>query len=262
MIQTDLYSFSYKKGSLVPWCKKCSADVFYLAGKTSKGFQRYRCKSCGHRFTWTSDLSRRTLFSNVIAFATELYTTVGISLRKVAYHLKKYFDITVSHECIRQWVKIAKETVFPDEKITSTATWHADETYIKIKGIGHWLWIVRCRESGHVIAWHLSKTHLLKDAKAVMQKALEVSNGVRPERIITDGLWQYPVAIYKVMGWTWKEQKKHHVQDSGIGKNAFIERLNREIKRRVKWFSTFQALQSAQAFFGLWFYHHNSLKLT
>ena len=45
-------------------------------------------------------------------------------------------------------------------------------------------------------------------------------------------------------------------------KNAFIERLNREIKRRLKWFSFFQALEGATAFFGLWFYHHNTHALT
>jgi transposase-like protein len=136
-------------------------------------------------------------------------------------------------------------------------TWHADETYIKISGKGFWLWVVRCKESGNVLAWHISKNHLLKDAKLVIQKALDNSEGVKPEKIITDGLWQYPVAIYKVMRWSWKEQKIRHVIDSGIGKNYFIERLNREIKRRTGWFKTFQALTGAKAFFALWFYHFN-----
>ena len=262
MLQTDLYSFSYKKGSVLPWCKKCGAENFYRAGKTKDNKQRYKCKKCGHRFVWTSDLPRRTLFSNVMAIATELYVTVGISLRKVAYYLKKYFDIAVSHECIRKWVKIAKSMLSLDDKPMATETWHADETYFKIKGKGYWLWIVRCRESGHVIAWNISKTHLLKDAKIVLKKAVEQSNGFLPEKIITDGLWQYPVAIYKVFGWNWREHKQKHIIDSGIGKNAFIERLNREIKRRIKWFSTFQSIDGAKAFFQLWFYHHNSLKLT
>jgi len=44
MLQTDLYSFSYKKGSIVPWCKKCGAQDFYRAGKTKDNKQRYRSK--------------------------------------------------------------------------------------------------------------------------------------------------------------------------------------------------------------------------
>jgi transposase-like protein len=64
------------------------------------------------------------------------------------------------------------------------------------------------------------------------------------------------------MGWSWREHKKRHIIDSGIGKNAIIERLNREIKRRMKWFSTFQSVEGAEAFFGLWFYHYNQRKST
>jgi transposase-like protein len=117
MIQTDLYSFSYKKGSLVPWCKKCGEQNFYRAGKNKENKQRYKCKKCGLRFVWTSDLPRRNFFSNVISYTTELY------------------------------------------------------------------------------------------AIAVLQKAMKQAHGVRPNKIVTDGLWQYPVAIKKVIGWNWKIQK-------------------------------------------------------
>ena len=262
MIQTDIYSFSYKKGSVVPFCKACGTQNFYKSGKSDKGFQRYKCKKCGSRFVWTSDLPKRHFFSNVLSFAVELYGKVGISFRSISRTLKKYFDICISHECVRQWVLAAKKTKLIDDETIPTKTWHIDETYFKIKGKGHWLWVIYCRESKNVIAWHISKSHLLKDAVIVLTKAKRASQGRRPKTIITDGLWQYPVAINKVMGWTWKEHKKRHIVDSGIGKNAFIERLNREIKRRIKWFSTFQCLEGANAFFGLWFYHHNSLKLT
>jgi len=197
-----------------------------------------------------------------MSFAVELYTSLSMaaSLRGIKIILKKAFNVIVSHESIRQWVLNSKESI--DDNCVPTKTWHADETYIKIKGKGYWLWVVRSRESSHVIAWNISKSHLLKDAMAVLQKALKQTEGVRPEKIITDKLWQYPVAIYKVMRWNWREQKKKHVQDSGIGKNWFIERLNKEIKRRFKWFGTFQALEGANAFFGLWFYHFNTRFLT
>ena len=112
MLQTDLYSFSYKKGSLVPWCKRCGAENFYKDGKNSHGKQLYKCRKCGFRFVWTSDLPRRNFFSNVIAFATELYATVGISLRKIAKYLKKSFDIKISHEGARQWLLASRKQHF------------------------------------------------------------------------------------------------------------------------------------------------------
>jgi len=261
MIQTDLYSFSYKKGSLLPVCKRCGAEHFYRDGKNKNGIQKYECRKCGFRFVWTSDLPRRNFFSCVITFAVELYTSprMGMSLRGITKILKKVFNIKVSYETIRKWILAAKNVILP-RKIVESATWHADETYIKIKGVGHWLWIVYCRETRQVLSWHISKERFFADAKNVLQKAKQ-SAGI-PDKIITDGLYQYGAAIKKVMHWRHHERKRRHVVDSGIGKNALIERLNREIKRRIKWFSTFQSLQGAEAFFGLWFYHHNTQKLT
>lgn len=193
-----------------------------------------------------------------MGFAVEIYTSlrVGISLRGVVEILRKAFDVTVSHEAIRQWVATTKKPI-PRRKIIEETTWHADETYFKIKGKGHWLWIVYCADTSKVLSWHISRKRLFKDAKFVLQQALKIA-GKRPYEIITDGLYQYAAAIKKVMGWPWNIYKEKHIIDSGIGKNALIERVNEEVKRRITWFRTFQSLNGARAFFGLWFYHFNS----
>lgn len=254
MIQTDLYSFSYKLGTLVPWCKKCGARKLHKDGK-SEGKQRFECGVCGFRCVWSSDLPKRNFFSNVISFAVEMYIEVGISLRKLARKLKKFFKIKVSYETIRQWVKVCEQPISRRE-IAVPTQWHVDETYIKISGIGHWLWLVYCKDFGEILAWHISKDRTFEDAKFLLSSALQVA-GARPETITSDGLWQYPAAIKKTIGWNWREQKQRHIIDSGIGKNAPIERVNREVKRRIKWFSTFQSLEGAKAFFALWCYHFN-----
>ena len=255
MLQTDLYSFSYKKGSLTPRCKCCGGEHFYRNGKNREGIQRRKCRKCGYRFIWTSDLPRRNFFSQVMSFAVEIYTTTGVSLRTLAKKMLKFFDIKISYEGIRQWILASKKTISPREIMRATV-WHVDETHIKIKGKGHWLWVVYCRDTRQVLSWHISKGRFFKDAKRVLKDALLVA-GTRPEKIITDGLYQYAAAIKKIMGWHWKIYRKKHVIDSGIGQNWFIERLNKEIKRRIKWFTTFQSTTGALAFFSLWFYHWN-----
>lgn len=257
MIQTDLYSFSYKKGSFLPLCKRCGAQHFYRNGKNKQGIQRYKCRQCGFRFVWTSDLPRRNFFSSIMSFAVELYTSprMGMSLRGIVKILKKAFNVVVSYEAIRQWILASKRDI-SRRKIIEATHWHADETYFKVKGKGHWLWVVFCEDTHQVLSWHISEGRFFKDAKKVIYNALQVA-GTRPDKITTDGLYQYQAAIKKVIGWNWRVQKKKHVIDSGIGKNAIIERLNREIKRRIKWFSTFQSMRGAMAFFGLWFYHYN-----
>lgn len=256
MIQTDLYSFSFKTGTLVPWCKKCGCENFYCDGKTSHRQQLYKCKSCGFRFVWCSDLPNKRFFSNVINFAKELYTSlIGISLRTLTSVLNK-LNIKVSHEGIRQWILEDDKPHFIDYNINNLQTWCADETYIKIKGVGLWLWVVYAKETRQVLAWHISKGRFFTDAKLVLQKAKLVAGG-RPAKIITDGLYQYAAAIKKVMGWKWNIYLQNHIVDSGIGKNAFIERVNKEIKRRIKWFGTFQCLEGAESFFKLFFHNFN-----
>lgn len=101
MLRTDLSKFSYKKGSLVPWCKRCGAQHFYRNGKNKQGITKYRCRQCNFRFVWTSDLPRRNVFSSVISLAVELYCTVEIALRRATRILREIFAVRVSHEAIR-----------------------------------------------------------------------------------------------------------------------------------------------------------------
>lgn len=262
MLQTDLHSYSYKKGTLVPSCKKCGAQNYRRKGKSAKGITRYQCRDCNFRFIWTSDLPRRHTFSQIMNFAVELYTSprVAASLRGVAQTIAKAFGVIVSHEAIRQWV-IAAKSVIPRRQNKISTVWHVDETYIKIKGVGHWLWIVYCKNYRQILSWHISITRLLDDAKCVLTDALQVA-GARPEKIITDGLYQYQAAIKKIIGWNWREQKVRHVIDSGIGKNSPSERVNKEVKRRTRYFGTFQSLEGAKAFAGLWCYHFNQSHAT
>ena len=256
MKQTDLYSFSYKKGTLVPWCKSCGESNFWRNGKNLKGKQVYKCKSCSFKFVWCSDLPNKRYFSNVIDFAVEIYTSlIGISLRSMSY-VMSLLGVQVSHEAIRQWVLQDKRKHFIDDKVDNAQTWNVDETYIKIKGKGHWLWIVYCKETRQVLSWYISKTRQIQHARAVLRKARQRVNK-SPQQIITDGLWQYPAAVKKEMKWHWREALKRHTIHSGIGKNAFVERVNKEVKRRVKWFSTFQSREGAEAFFKLFFYNFN-----
>ena len=255
LVQTDLYSFAYLQGMLVPFCKKCSAENSVRDGYNVKGHQVHKCKVCNFRFVWTSDLPGRTVFSNIITFALELYTTTGISLRELANKLKKFFKVKITHEGIRQWVITCKKPQY--KPLVHKATrWHVDETYIKIKGKSYWLWIVYCRDTKQVLSWHISKTRTIKDAKKLLCTALRVTK-VRPKSIMTDGLKQYIKAIKKVMGWHWRTYKEKHRVESGVGPNAIIERVNREVKRRLHWFDSFQSIQGARAFFTLYFHHYN-----
>ncbi len=231
--QTYLNSFAYKIGTLVPWCKKCGHPRLHKDGKSPIGKQRYECKECRFRGVWSGDLPGRSHFSDLISFAIEMYVETGISFRKLAKKIKKFFKIIVCHQTIRDWVNVFKKSISRRQNPIATV-WHADETYIKIKGEGHYLWIVYCKDMRQVLAWHIgSRIRMIKDARKVIRTTLD-NAGQRPLKIITDGLFQYAAAIKKIMGWKWNIYRERHIVDSGIGKNAIIEEVNREIKTRIR----------------------------
>jgi putative transposase len=190
--------------------------------------------------------------SDVLAFAVELYNRVGISLRTTAQMLDEHFGLKVSYEAVRQWVLKCGTLSLPTPQPEVSTVWHADETYVKVKGEGHWLWLVYCHESGTILSWHLSKKRTQQDAITLLRGARE-NAGMRPRELITDGLWEYRYAARRVFGYRYVR----HTVDSGFGLNAPIERLNEEVKRRVKWFRTFQAVDCARVFISLWVFHWN-----
>jgi|SRR3989344_2235949 len=255
-IQLLLDSYSYKKlsGTLVPDCKRCKGERIRKDGRY-KEFQQYKCKDCNFRFSYTSDLPRRRFHSSIIEFAVNLYITTGISLRKLAKKILKFFKVKVSYRTIHDWIKL-----FHDEKIEveTGEVWHADETSIRIKRKVHWLWLVIDGKTKIILSWRLSKTRAYKDALAVMKEARNKFG--KPNQIVTDGLLEYIRAIRKTFGW----RKKIHFRMIGaaFGPNSVIERLNREIKRRTKWFGTFQSLESAEEFLKHWISNYNTEKFT
>jgi transposase-like protein len=191
----------------------------------------------------------------LIDFAVDLYVRIGASLRIIAQKIWKFFKTKVSHETIRQWVKDIK---IPSPEIASSGVWSVDETTIRIKKQWYWLWIVMDYQSRQIISWHLSKDRMITDARTVIQKAKQKMN--KPSVIYTDGLWSYQKAIKKEYGWRQNPHKR--TMNAAFGPNSRIERLNREVKRRVKWFSTFQSLDGAKTFIEQWINQYNTEKLT
>ena len=81
--------------------------------------------------------------SKIIAFAVELYTTTGITLRTLARKMKEYFGIGASYESIRLWVQKASKRVYiPRLHKLNARFWCVDETMVRVNGSYIWLWVV------------------------------------------------------------------------------------------------------------------------
>lgn len=237
--ETDLNSYGF------PDCQRCGCSRVIRDGRykrRGKQAHRYKCKKCAYRFV----KPKAELF--VKAWAVHAYTQLGITLQGVANELKQLFKIVVSHTTIRNWFL---KTKTPTECLKSAigGTWHIDETIIHSNGEKWWIWILTDRATRCVLAWHVSNNRKKKNAKIVLQKAIENVGG-QPSTIISDAYAGYAT--------TFKHYNATHIIDSAFGLNALIERINREIKKRLKWFKCNVSKKLVETLLALWFHAYNN----
>ncbi len=80
----------------------------------------------------------------VVATTLDLYFK-GVSLRKIADHLKQFYGLDIDHSMFYRW--ISKYTEVISEYIAALEPdvgdiWHTDEMNVKIGGEWQWLWNV------------------------------------------------------------------------------------------------------------------------
>lgn len=253
--QKDLSSFQSVEP---PACKRCGSVGLRKDGRYRRTRKRvYECKRCGCKFVFNqSDLEKMRFHSRVIAFAVDLYANTGIALRTLKRKLKEHFEVIVSHETIRSWIKKASANIaIPRVSDLKTRFWCVDEHKVRVNGRYIFLWTIIDPESKVVLAWHVSRFRTTKDAVHVLKTAFE-RTGNAPWQIITDHLPLYVGAIRKAF---YRKQCPEHYQDT-LQRNNYIERLFREVKRRTKWFSAFRTYDSIAEFFNVFFYCYNHNK--
>lgn len=239
MMETDLNSYCYSD------CPRCGSRRIIKDGRykrRGKQAHRYKCKKCSYRF-----VKPRAELS-VKAWAVHAYTEFGITLMRVAEELKRLFKVIVSHTTIRNWIL---KTEVPTERIKSAiyGTWHIDETIIHSNGEKWWIWIVIDRDTRCILSWYVSNNRKKKNAKTVLKKAIQNTGG-EPTTIISDGYMGYAS--------TFQHYPATHIISTAFGLNALIERINREVKKRLKWFKCNVSRKLVESLLALWVHaYHN-----
>lgn len=180
----------------------------------------------------------------VIGHAVYLYHRLPISYQDVQELLFKR-GIDVSHETVRAWCR----KFGPDlaealrhRKPKRGRVWHLDEMRIVVSGVVHWLWRA-INEHGEVLDVLLQRTRCKKAAKRCLQRLLDEQD--IPERIVTDGLRSYGVAIRATPELT----STRHVRVSAAERqNNLIEQSHRPTRDRERQQRGFRSPERAQAF--------------
>ena len=203
---------------------------------------------------------KRFRFSpQIILFTLILYFENACSLRKIKRFLLQQYHICVSHVSIWRWLnhfaaffRSTSHFLLQNADFQSDE-WHADETFIRIQGVQHYLWILLDSETRTVIAWHLSSIRDGPSAYHLFCCAREQTEE-QPQTIITDGLASYEMSIQMTF-----PNVIHHIYESFADEknNNVLESFNGTFKSWYKSKKTFHSLESAKNLITIFLFYYN-----
>ena len=250
-----------KQGKIVPRpepaqektaCPFCKSTTFIKDGTRKTAFilkQRYRC-ACGGRFT--AGIVKHIKGDEQALLMTMHLFYSGQSLRKIQTFLSQFHGLTVDHSTLYRWIeKFQKIIIAKVSKIQPeiSATWHADEQEIKVRGKYVYCWNLIDRETRFLIATNVTKGRYISDARKLFHKSKKVVSG-KPQYVITDGLAAYSRAIKKEFH-SHRVPRVSHLPMAGVSKkhnNNLIERYHNTFRERDKVMRGFHSVRSAQRF--------------
>lgn len=226
-------------------CKFCGSENYIKYGKKN-GKQNYFCKDCGRKFVDNLYFENLKANPKLICLTLDLYFK-GVSLRKIADHLKQFYNLRVVHTTILKWIE--KYIEIMDNYVSQFqpklgTVWHADEMMVNIRGDWKYLWRIMDGFTRFELASVISEERKIENARKVFQLAKNGSHNDRPRVIVTDGLQSYHKAINKEFHTTKKETI--HIGEVGIGgkrgkrfrntkfDNNLVERLHGTFRDRNK----------------------------
>ena len=162
----------------------------------------------------------------------------GESYRSIANSLKQFHNIKVNADTIMNWVK--KYTFIIDEYLKQfnpdvSDTWHADEQFIKVKGVQKYIWNCMDNQTKFLLSSNVTHKRGLKDAQNLFKQAKKTANK-KALKVITDGSFTYNKPVKKEFA-TYKNKKPHYQYVSLKQKNSnnnIIERYHGTHKDRTK----------------------------
>lgn len=179
----------------------------------------------------------------VILMGVRWYLAYPLSTRHVE-ELMAERGVEVDHATINRWVikySPLLEEAFHRRKRPVWMSWRLDETYIKVKGVWHYLYRAVDKD-GKTIDFLLTEHRDEQAAKRFLTKAIRRHGGV-PEKITIDGSAANEAAI--------KSYNEAHGTAIVIRKtkylNNIVEQDHRAIKRVTRPTLGFKAFDAAQA---------------
>ena len=214
--------------------------------------------------------------SYIMSLCLTYRVNLGLSLRKTAQALKDIHGVSISHQMVANYCKTAAVCIkpfvdtYPYEKGSVFA---ADETYIKVRGVKGYVWLIINAATRAVIGYQVSDNRGVGPCIMAMRMAFDKLKNALPEgfRFIADGYSAYPLAAQQFF-LEFGERMKFEItqvigltNDDAVSKEfrpfkQIIERLNRTYKASYRITNGFDNIDGANYDLALWVAYYNFLR--
>jgi len=209
---------------------------------------------------------------NVLGLILAFYVSFALSARKTAYVLRSVFGISLSHQTVLNYAAAAAfychnfntKHKGPIDLISA-----GDETYIKIMGKQHYVFLFISSDNLKITAYHVAESRETLPAIIAMNEAIRTADPEQTIILVTDGNPSYPAGIHYLnaqRGINLAHRKVIGLQNLDSESEAYrafkqlIERLNRTFKHHVRPSYGFKSLNGAIALVTLFVTHYNFLR--
>lgn len=240
-------------------CHKCHhTKTKYRATRHNKlgDAKYYQCTRCGAYTTPDAGFWKMKHNEEIVSAGIEIYYS-GVSFRETASLLWRLFGVKISDVSILLWTRKYSKQVEKFAKMKRpnlSGKWSVDEKFVKIRGKKGYLWLVKDKKRGFVIAKVLSEDRKANNAGKLFRKAKKRGN---PKSVTHDGYRGYPKKVAKHFPDADDFQSKGFWHKHN---NNSMESTNGEFNARYKTMRGFGSFDSADSIIDGWTMHHNFVK--
>ena len=222
-----------------------------------------------------SSLQFQKFNPHIMSLCLTMHVNLQLSLRKTAQALSDLYGIRISHQQVANYARTAALMIKPfvdHYDYPKSATFTADETYIKVRGIKGYVWFVMDAVSRSILGYQVSDNRSIGPCILAMRMAFR---GVKrlPEhfRFIADGYSAYPLAaqqFFHQFGESFRFDITQVIglsNDDAVSKEfrpykQMIERLNRTFKSSYRVSCGYDNFDGANYNVSLWVAYYNFLR--
>lgn len=215
----------------------------------------------------------RKFSPHILGLCLTYVVNCGLSTRMTQRVMLDVHEVLISHSMIARYVKTASAVVAPfvnDFDYAPSFQLAADETYVKVKGVKHYVWFVMDAIKKSIIGYSVSNTRTLEPCMVAMRRAFSHFKEF-PGKVLNFTVDGYPIyelarqqfqmkdmdfKLTKVIGLT----NEDPVSTEYRWLKQIIERLNRTFKFSYRVTNGYGSFEGADAHVAIFVAYYNFLR--